>query len=111
MELKSNTKIDSRIIEHFEFYRNQVNVFLDSDYKMLKLNEKHLKRIEIFDTFIYGNLSHAKSPKKYLFDEWRSDQIIFPFIENSFVETLSVFLDAIFYIYDLNILVIEQPNS
>ncbi len=96
----------------FATTRKNINEFLDgpSDFP-IEYDGRHLTRREVMDVFVYGGLAHANRAKKELYDSWMSIPPFRPLIENEFVYTLTVILDAINYLKGLNEAALEQMRA
>jgi hypothetical protein len=47
-----------------------------------------IKRRELMEVFLFGDLSHANMEKKKKFEEWMASPLVSPFFENEFVMIL-----------------------
>lgn len=108
----ANAPIAVALKDEFNEIRKQVNDFLDAQPDFhLEHDGKTYSRREIMDIFMYGGLSHAKSSKKKIYDEWMSIPPFKPIAENEFVYTISTILKAIKWIRDLNIRALDELKS
>lgn len=104
--------IDESLKSAFATTRKNINEFLDesSDFP-IEYNGRRLTRREVMDIFVYGGLAHANQAKKELYDSWMSIPPFRPVIENEFVYTLAIILDAINYIKGLNEITLGQMRA
>ena len=99
----ADAPIDEELKQKFAQVRKQVNDILDGPSDMsFSHNDEPFSRRRIMDVFVYGGLAHANAAKKELYDVWMSIPPCRPFVENEFVYTLALILDAILYIKELN---------
>lgn len=83
--------------------RKKFNDYLDGPLGInLAINGKVLTRRDVYDTFIYGSLAHAKEQKEAQFKRWQANEILFPLLENEFVVTLAQLMDILWYMQILN---------
>lgn len=106
--------VAKKIKNDFIKIRTQLNEYLDSNSGMaIIVNKETLNHRKIFDTVIYGCLSHANPEKKGKYD-FLARTPLKAMIENDFVCTLAIIFNAIKAICKLNISVIdilEQSNN
>jgi hypothetical protein len=61
-----------------------------------------IKRRELMEVFLFGDLSHANMEKKKKFEEWMASPLVSPFFENEFVMILFELLNIILFVQKLN---------
>jgi len=106
-KLYDNIPVSSSIKDDFDWVRNKLNSELRKK-SMFNLQNKHLLRGEIFDTFIYGGLAHANKEKKEDFDKWMSIEPLAAFVVAEFNNVLIYFLDCIAYIRKVNTRALDE---
>lgn len=82
----------------------KINDYLDSHDNSLniKINSKRFTNREIFEIFFYGGLAHANKHKEEIYDQWMTDELLGPMLQNEFIKILSNVLSSILYIQKLN---------
>lgn len=105
--LYNEIPVSTDIKDDFNYTRDKLNSELDKK-SMFNFKNKHLTKREIFDTFIYGGLAHAKPKKKKEFDAWMRVELFAAFITSDFANTLIYFLNCIAYIKKVNFKAIEE---
>jgi hypothetical protein len=86
---------------------NHINDMLDSK-SFFNVDGRVLTNRHILDTFIYGGLSHANENKKKEYDLWILNPFTNQYLTNEFVYILSNILKVIFFMRDLNNVIIEE---
>jgi len=100
-KIYESLKIPEQKKKAFEYARNFVNNHLDKK-SSYTINNVELTRRNIFETFMYGGLSHANPDKKQEYNGWMENPILGPLLQNEFIFTLGNLLNAIFYVERLN---------
>lgn len=93
----------------FEKARNFFNGLLDK-YSCITIDDIKLKNRQIFETFMYGGLTHANRKKKMEYDKWLRTPLG-PILTNEFVRIMAEILKAIFSVEKLNAEVIKGSKS
>ena len=101
---KIYAKLPGHGMEKTEFQntRKELNDYLDSPGKSLKINEngKTLTNREIFDVFLWGGLAHSEKRSKY--DEWMANPSLGSILQGEFIYTISMILLCISHVQMLN---------
>jgi len=106
--------IKKKLKAKFILLKNQINEYLDSNsFIVININNKEemLTHRKIFDTIIYGGLSHANKKKKIEYDIWMKTPPLKAIIENDFVYSLDILYEDIKSIRDLNKIIIKTLES
>lgn len=97
-------KLPDYSLEKAEFQktRKELNEYLDSPGKSLKIDEngKTLTSKEIRDVFLWGGLAHSNQRRKY--DEWMTNPLLGPILQGEFIHTVTITLMCISHIQRLN---------
>lgn len=110
-QLTTNSNIDPVAIDHFMNYRSQVKGYLDEEFTMLNMNGKIYTHGEIFFTFLYGGHAHSSGNKRTEWEMWRGNPLFFPLLENDFIVTCSVLINAVSCIRGLNNYVLKKLET
>lgn len=84
--------------------------FLGQPTKLV-LNGHNPLRRELFDTMLYGGHAHANEDKEARFLAWTSDEFIRILTEAEFVDVLGGFTQAVFWMRQVNLQVLEELQS
>ena len=99
-EIYNELDISEKLKHDFNFARNNLNSFLDSN-SHISINGVLTYR-SIMEVIVFGGLSHANKNKKKLFDSWMSDPINGNFILNDFIYVLGTIYKVIKDVRDIN---------
>ncbi len=106
--LYNNLNIPNDLKKDFKNARRATNKFLDSK-SIFTINGNNITNRKIFNVFIYGGISHSNHKKE--FDAWQRNFLLFTPLKNEFVTILSLVLNNIMYIKNVNLKVIEYLNK
>jgi len=99
--------VSTRLRDAFAMHRTNLNQYLD-DHSWISINGQTLSRRDIFETFLYGNLSHLDEAKRELFRQWEQVPPLVPMLENEFVSVLGYFLSTLRVMAEINRLALEE---
>ncbi len=105
----STLPLDPALIQQFHEGRNEVNGLLDAPMPMgAVIHGQSLTRREVWDTFIYGNLAHAKPEKRARYELWKSIPELFSMLEHELVLTLASTTTVIIRLREVNVAALQQ---
>ena len=104
----NNLNIPNDLKKDFKNARRATNKFLDSK-SIFTINGNNITNRKIFNVFIYGGISHSNHKKE--FDSWQKNFLLFTPLKNEFVTILSLVLNNIMYIKNVNLKVIGYLNE
>ena len=104
--------VDPSLIAQFLTIRQEINQLLDSQPLMtITINDQTFTNRDIWDTFIYGGLAHAKPLKKQLFDSWKAMPLVFDFLEYIVIRLFAFTTKGILLIRAVNLKVLDQMSA
>ena len=87
--------------------RTDLNTFLDGKTPLV-LKGEHLSRRRVMDTMLYGGIAHVNPKKQPEYERWRRDEVLFTAIEAEFVDIVSAFTQAVFWIRQVNLKALDH---
>jgi len=78
-----------------------LNDRLDSN-TMFVIDNVHLTRRRVLNTFLYGELAHVNPNKRVVYEQWQTMGMAFALMSNEFVVTLGEFFNCVRWIRDIN---------
>ena len=103
----ASLQVTHDLVDKFNDARAKTNAGLDRQTH-INLNGHVLTLREIYEVFLWGGLAHANPKKKAIYDTWVPDSILFPLLQNEFVEALEILLNMIFFTRVLNNIALGQ---
>lgn len=95
-KLVNNPDLSANWKERFEEARSRLNKFLDSPPNpVIEDGNCCILRRFILDVVLYGGLAHADKDKKRVFDNWKANEFLFPFIHHEFIAMVLVIFASI----------------
>jgi len=94
----------------FNSLRRNIQKYLSSSSN-LAIFEKEFSHGELMDTFIYGGISHATEVKEQKFHSLMKREDAKEFFWHKFIIIISFMLNAIKYIRDMLIIIIERHKT
>jgi hypothetical protein len=99
-EIYEKPSIPAELAEHFRKQREKLNGHLDAQ-SPITFNVPRTRR-EVFDTFVYGGLSHADAAKRRVFKEWRAHPEGWPLMQSEFSGTLMLLVECVSHVRAVN---------
>ncbi len=100
-DIYDKLSVSADLVQKFNEARNKTNEFLDKPAP-IKIGKANINYRHVFEVFLYGGLAHANKEKKAVYDSWLANPVLFPVLENEFVYAIATYLQAIFYIREVN---------
>jgi hypothetical protein len=95
-------EIPAELATHFRAQRDKLNQHLDAPFP-LTVDDATWTRREVFDTFLYGGLSHADREKRQLFNRWQAlPAPVLAFLESEFAGTLMLLAECVSHVRAVN---------
>ena len=89
--------------------RRDLNQYLDSHLIFdVIINNRHLTKRELLDTFMYGMIVHANKNYRELIKRWEQDPILFSILLQEFTAILLDLVKYILFVMNLNNKIIEE---
>ncbi len=109
-DVYASIPVTSDLVEKLNDARAKTNAGLDRQTN-INLNGHVLTWREIYEVFLWGGLAHANPKKKAVYDTWVPNPILFPLLQNEFVEALTILLNMIFFTRALNKAALDQLQN
>jgi len=93
--------------DNFNLLRSNIDKFLSSSSN-IAMFEKEFSHRELMDVFIYGGISHATKEKAERFDSIMARQDASEFFWHKFITILSYMMQAITYLKNMLIIIVNR---
>jgi hypothetical protein len=93
----------------FDRVRKALNDRLDSN-TMFVIDNVHLTRRQVFNTFLYGGLAHVNPSKRVVYEQWQTMGMAFALMRNEFVVTLGEFFNCVRWIRHINMRLLDAVS-
>lgn len=87
--------VSDHLRKYFRKHRDNLNQYLDAS-AIFALSTDHPTRREVFDTVLYGNLSHLEATKVARYQAWVTDGILKHLVDFEFIGVIKMFLRTLY---------------